>query len=221
MIRQKLSVTEENYLKAIFHLAQKTNENVATNDIAKSVSATAASVTDMLKKLSEKKLVTYQKYQGVQLTKNGKLIAIKLVRKHRLWEVFLSEKLGFGWDKVHDIAEQLEHIQSDELTEKLSNFLGNPQYDPHGDPIPNESGKFSDRNSELLCNMPIGAVAKVVGVIDSSNDFLVYLSDLKISLGTKITVKKIITFDKSMEIMVNKNTIIISKIIASNILVVC
>lgn len=221
MIRQKLSVTEENYLKAIFHLAQKTNENVATNDIAKSVSATAASVTDMLKKLSEKKLVTYQKYQGVQLTKNGKQIAIKLVRKHRLWEVFLSEKLGFGWDKVHDIAEQLEHIQSDELIEKLSNFLGNPLYDPHGDPIPNESGKFSDRNSELLCNMPIGAVAKVVGVTDSSNDFLVYLSDLKISLGTKITVKKIIAFDKSMEIMVNKNTIIVSKIIASNILVVC
>jgi Mn-dependent transcriptional regulator len=146
----ELSITEENYIKAIFHLSEKSEQSVATNDIAAQVNATAASVSDMLKKLKQKKLITYEKYYGVKLTVEGQKQALAIVRKHRLWEVFLVDKLGYSWDEIHDLAEQLEHIRSEELIERLDKFLGNPKFDPHGDPIPDSSGKIQTVKHVLL-----------------------------------------------------------------------
>ena len=137
-----MTFSEENYLKTIYHLTIISDSEISTNAIAEKMETKASSVTDMLKKLAEKDLVDYKKYQGVSLTEKGKLSAKMIVRKHRLWEVFLVEKLDFSWDEVHDIAEQLEHIKSEKLINKLDDFLGNPTEDPHGDPIPDKNGKL-------------------------------------------------------------------------------
>ena len=137
-----MTFSEENYLKTIYHLTTASDAEVSTNAIAEKMETKASSVTDMLKKLAEKGLINYKKYQGVSLTQDGKLAAKMSVRKHRLWEVFLVEKLGFSWDEVHDIAEQLEHIKSEKLINKLDDFLDNPTEDPHGDPIPDREGRI-------------------------------------------------------------------------------
>ncbi|MBV1888574.1 MAG: metal-dependent transcriptional regulator, partial [Urechidicola sp.] len=159
----ELSYTEENYLKAIFSLSIKNENAVSTNDIANKLNTKASSVTDMIKKLADKKLVDYKKYQGATLTKKGLKIAVSIVRNHRLWEVFLVEKLDFTWDKVHDLAEQLEHIKSEQLTEKLDTFLGHPTHDPHGDPIPDKDGKIDFGINETLSNLNEGITCVVVG----------------------------------------------------------
>ncbi len=212
------SSTEENYIKAIFHLSEDGDENISTNDIARSVSAKAASVTDMLKKLKEKKLITYEKYRGVRLTKVGEKIAKSIVRKHRLWEVFLVEKLGYSWDKIHDIAEQLEHIHSEELISKLDKFLGYPKLDPHGDPIPDASGNIKSQKQSLLSKLKKGEKGKVVGVKDSSSQLLRYLDATGIHLGSLIEVKEVIEFDGSVIIQIDKKTkATISKLAAQNI----
>jgi len=214
------SNTEENYIKAIYHLSKDGDENISTNDIAHSVNAKAASVTDMLKKLKEKKIITYEKYQGVRLTKEGEKIAKSVVRKHRLWEVFLVEKLGYGWDKIHDIAEQLEHIRSEEMIDKLDKFLGYPKFDPHGDPIPDASGNFKAVKQTLLARLKTGTKGKVVGVKDSSSKLLEHLSSLEIQLGTEIEITDVIEFDSSVVVKIGKNKkATLSKLAAENIFI--
>lgn len=214
------STTEENYIKAIFHLSEEGDESISTNSIAKAVNATAASVTDMLKKLKQKKIISYEKYHGVHLTKDGEKIAKGIIRKHRLWEVFLVEKLGYGWDKIHDIAEQLEHIHSDELIDKLDKFLGYPRFDPHGDPIPDASGNIHSHKQKLLSEMSEGDGGKVLGVKDSSAKFLQYLDSHNIQLGSEIEITGIVDFDGSFVIKLDKRKkATISKMAAQNIFI--
>ena len=181
-----MTFSEENYLKTIYHLTSSSNKEVSTNEIAEMIATKASSVTDMLRKLAEKDLLNYKKYQGVSLTEKGKLSAKMIVRKHRLWEVFLVEKLNFSWDEVHDIAEQLEHIKSEQLINKLDDFLGNPTEDPHGDPIPDAYGKIIKTEKLLLSELPQNQTGICVGVKDSSTEFLKYLDKNQIALGTKI-----------------------------------
>lgn len=194
------SFTEENYLKAILFLTINGEKGASTNSIAMRLSTTAASVSDMLKRLAEKDLLIYRKYQGVNLTDEGRKVAMRTLRKHRLWEVFLVEKLGFGWEEVHDVAEQLEHIQSVKLTDRLDSYLGNPKYDPHGDPIPNKEGQLPQRSELLLSDCDSGDELLVRGVKDSSRDFLEYLEKLGIGLGTRMAVIGKEKFDGSMQI---------------------
>lgn len=214
-----LSESEENYLKTIFNLSYPSNEAVATNAIAKKLNTAAASVTDMLKKLSDKNLVIYEKYKGVSLSNDGNKIAKRLVRKHRIWEVFLVEKLNFNWDEVHDVAEQLEHINSPQLVQKLDKFLGFPSTDPHGDPIPDEDGNIQDIQSIKLTELKQGNKATVVGVDDTSSSFLQYLDELKIQLGLTFEVVQKIDFDHSFVLKSKNNSFSISKQVADNILV--
>lgn len=213
------SVSEENYIKSIYHLQQETGL-VNTNSLAAEMQTKAASVTDMLKKLSTKKILQYEKYKGFKLTENGKKVALSVVRKHRLWEYFLVEKLGFEWDKVHDIAEELEHISSNELIERLQDFLGSPSFDPHGDPIPDSNGKIPKLLQLNLSALPINKTAVVSSVTNQSPQMLEMLKHYFISIGTSIKVLKRFEFDGSQEIKVSKQpACIISELIAKNIFV--
>ena len=214
-----ITLTEENYIKAIYHLGKQGVNNVSTNAIAKEMETKASSVTDMVKKLSEKGYADYKKYQGVTLTDDGKHIAIGIVRKHRLWEVFLVEKLNFSWDEIHEVAEQLEHIKSEKLTKQLDAFLEYPTHDPHGDPIPDEAGKIKNIEKILLSQAQINDSCICVGVLDSSSEFLKYLDKNKIALGTKLTVVHKEPFDNSVTINVNNKALIISNMIANNLYV--
>ena len=215
----ELSYTEENYLKAIFSLSAKNGSAVSTNDIANKLNTKASSVTDMIKKLADKKLVDYKKYQGASLTNNGLKIAVSIVRNHRLWEVFLVEKLDFTWDEVHDLAEQLEHIKSEQLTEKLDAFLEHPTHDPHGDPIPDKDGNIDFGISETLSNMNEGVTCVVVGVKDSSSLFLKFLDKSKIKLGSVIKVKYKEGFDNSMLVKIDNEVQSLSNQITKNLLI--
>jgi len=214
-----MTFSEENYLKTIYHLTTATGEEVSTNAIAEKIETKASSVTDMLKKLAEKDLVNYVKYQGASLTEKGKLSAKMIVRKHRLWEVFLVKKLDFSWDEVHDIAEQLEHIKSEKLINKLDDFLGNPTEDPHGDPIPNVHGKIIKIEKQLLSEISEKQVGICVGVKDTSPEFLKYLDKQGIALGSKIELVSKETFDWSLKIKVDGKELTISNKIASNLFV--
>ena len=185
-----MTISEENYIKVIYHLSLVSPKGVNTNAIAGMLETKASSVTDMLKKLSDKELVAYQKYQGVTLTENGFLSAKMIVRKHRLWEVFLVEKLGFAWDEVHEIAEELEHIKSEALIDKLDEFLEFPDFDPHGDPIPNRNGVIKKITKLLLSEADLNKEYQCVGVKDSSSEFLKYLDKQKIALGSLLIVKE-------------------------------
>lgn len=213
------TVSEENYIKSIYHLQQETGM-VNTNSLAAEMQTRAASVTDMLKKLSGKKILQYEKYKGFKLTENGKKVALSVVRKHRLWEYFLVEKLGFAWDQVHDIAEELEHISSNELIERLQLFLGNPSFDPHGDPIPDSNGKIPKINQLNLTIVPLNKTAVVSSVSNQSPQMLEMLKHYAIVIGTSIKILKHFEFDGSMEIKVSKQpACIISEPIAKNIFV--
>jgi len=213
------TISEENYIKGIYHLQQDAGI-VNTNALAAEMQTKAASVTDMLKKLSAKKILQYEKYKGFKLTDNGKKVALTVVRKHRLWEFFLVEKLGFEWDKVHDIAEELEHISSSELIERLQKFLGNPSFDPHGDPIPDSNGKIPKLNQQLLTALSINKTAMISSVTNQSPQMLEMLKHYSISIGTSIKVLKRFEFDGSLEIKVLKQpACIISEQIAKNIFV--
>ena len=213
------TLAEENYLKAIFKLSGKKKVAVSTNSIAEELETKASSVTDMIKKLTDKNLVNYQKYNGTFLTKKGHEIAVHIVRKHRLWEVFLVKKLKFQWDEVHDVAEQLEHIKSPKLVEHLDSFLGFPKYDPHGDPIPNKNGEFPKSFSAPLIDLSLGNKGHVVGVSQDNPAFLQYLDKLKIHLGSKIEVIERVEFDQSLEIKINGTATHISSDVAKNILI--
>jgi DtxR family Mn-dependent transcriptional regulator len=211
------TLSEENYLKAIYHLESDSKKGISTNAIAKSLETKASSVTDMVKKLSEKEVVLYVKYQGVTLTEFGKKNAANIVRKHRLWEVFLVEKLNFSWDEVHDVAEQLEHIKSPKLINQLDALLGFPTHDPHGDPIPDKEGNVNTVDKILLSTFKKDESGVCVGVNDSSSEFLRFLDKKKITLGKKITVLEKEDFDDSLSIEVDGEKLSISKKIANNL----
>lgn len=214
-----MTFAEENYLKAIFHLQYENEGEVSTNSIAERMETKPSSVTDMVQKLGEKNLLVYKRYKGVQLTEDGRKKAAYVIRKHRLWEVFLVEKLNFHWDEVHEIAEQLEHIQSEELILRLNQFLGNPDFDPHGDPIPDENGVLKRTEKKLLSDLEKNQYGVCVGVKESSVDFLQYLDKKKINIGTKIFVMGKEFFDGSMVIRVGENQFFISIKIAENLFV--
>jgi len=192
------SLSEENYLKAIYSQAKEGLPKITPTSIAEELHNNPASVIDMLKKLSEKKLLNYDKVKGAKLTEKGTKIAIEIVRKHRLWEVFLLEKLGYSWGEVHDIAEQLEHIHHEDLADRLDKFLGYPNYDPHGDPIPDKNGKVPPTKWQPLSDVEIGKKVKVMNVDDNSPDLLKYLDKQEIGLNSIIRVKEIQNFDKSL-----------------------
>ena len=210
---------EENYLKAIFKLSGKEKSTVSTNSIAEELQTKASSVSDMVKKLSEKDLINYMKYQGVSLTSTGNFLAVHIVRKHRLWEVFLVNHLNFKWDEVHDIAEQLEHIKSPELVSRLDAFLNYPNFDPHGDPIPNENGEFPKTTAIPLNEVQLKAIGKVVAVEIDDSSFLHYLDKLNISIGTHIEVLELNDFDNSIDIKIDDVHRHISIDVANNILI--
>ena len=220
MGKTTISYTEENYLKVIFKLSSDTNKSASTNAISKLVKTSAASVTDMLKRLSEKGLINYVKYKGVNLTASGTKIATTLVRKHRLWEVFLVEKLSFSWDEVHDIAEELEHIPSEELIDRLDQYLGHPKFDPHGDPIPDAEGNFTFRKQITLAEMEVGEAGIVVGVQEHSSPFLQYLDRLKLQLGVKIKLLEKFEYDESIRIIIGEdNEQILTQKVSQNLFI--
>lgn len=213
------SFTEENYLKAIYKLQEKQEDAISTNSIADSLNTRAASVTDMVQKLSSKSLLIYEKYRGVVLTETGKKVAVNLVRKHRLWETFLVEKLRFTWDEVHELAEQLEHIQSEELINKLDEFLGFPKQDPHGDPIPQRDGKMISQSLILLEHIPVANSAVISGVVNHSPVFLQYLQKQNLVLGKTVLVLERNAFDNSMAIRLGgEKDIQVSAEVARNLL---
>lgn len=218
---KSLSAVEENYLKYIFQLSEINEKGVVkTNDLAYKLEHSAASVTDMLKKLSEKKLVQYKKYYGVSLTKLGLQIAIQVLRKHRLWETFLAKNLKFTWDKIHDIAEQLEHIQSDELVNRMDAYLGFPKFDPHGDPIPDKLGNMQVPNVICLANAKLKRQYILANVNNDSTLFLKYLNKIQLELNDKIKIIDKEEFDETIQLMINdKRPLTISKDAAQNMFV--
>lgn len=219
-MESSISQTEENYLKAIYKIQERADKPASTNAIAAAMSTSAASVTDMIKRLSEKDLVNYERYRGVTMTKGGQRIATTLIRKHRLWEVFLVEKLDFSWDEVHDIAEQLEHIQSAELIERLDEYLEFPRFDPHGDPIPDADGVFTFRKQVLLGEMSENEEGVIVGVQDHTSDFLQYLDRMELTLGTEIKLIERYAYDDSVKILLgNEKEIVISKKVSQHLFI--
>ena len=215
----KLSESEENYIKSIYSLQEKT-EKVNTNSLAKFLNTSAASVTDMLKKLKLKKLLEYKRYYGFRLNEQGKREALRIIRRHRLWEFFLVKKLGMQWEKVHDIAEELEHVSSEELIERLDTFLGKPEVDPHGDPIPDNKGAIRVLEQIPLNNLPIKQNAVVSSVGNQTSEMMEMLNHYRIGIGSHIKVLKSFEFDGSLEIKLAKQPeFIISGAIAQNIFV--
>ncbi len=212
------TLAEENYLKSIYHLSLNT-ESVSTNQLAALLNTKASSVTDMLKKLAEKELINYIPYQGVTLTASGEKIAVNIIRKHRLWEFFLVEKLSFKWDEVHEMAEEMEHISSNELIDRLDKFMGYPKYDPHGDPIPDCEGKFKTHDLKPVSAVNINTDGIICGVRDHSVAFLQYLEKQELTIGKKITVTDIIEFDHSMILQMENKTIQISREVANSLLI--
>lgn len=212
--------TEENYLKAIYKLQETNGEVVATSALAQVMGVHAPSVTDMLKRIAGKKLVTYQKSRGVKLTDKGRKVAVGIIRNHRLWEVFLVDKLGYKWDEVHDLAEQLEHIHSEDLVNKLDAYLGYPKSDPHGDPIPDKNGVIPKVKSVLLSSLREGDQATFTGVTDHSTAFLNYLDKAGILLGDTIKIKGIEEYDQSYTLQLKgRRDVVISLKVANSLLV--
>ncbi len=211
------SQAEENYLKTIYTLQNGTKTVINTNLIAYKINTKASSVTDMIKKLSVKELLTYKKYQGVQLTERGEKIALKVIRKHRLWEYFLVKKLNYSWDEVHDIAEQLEHIKSDTLIDNLESYLQFPKFDPHGDPIPDRDGKIILTKTVNLLNLKVGQKGTLDSLKDSSAVFLKYLNTKQLALRDRIKVIDIEPFDNSIHIETKTHQLVISKKVAENL----
>jgi len=217
-----LSFTEENYLKALLHLTMEIEDKVeaGTNELAFYLGVKPATATDMLKKLKEKKLISYEKYGKISLSATGRKQAIDILRKHRLWETFLYEKLEFTWDEVHEVAEHLEHIQSPKLVDKLDKFLGYPEVDPHGDAIPNAKGELKQSSKKTLSEVEEGESCKMVAVKDNTAAFLQYVSQLNLRIDTSIKVISRQAYDGSMEIMIAGTKIMVSQKFAENILIV-
>lgn len=215
-----LSPAEENYLKAVFKLQVEKQALVSTSALAQAFGIQAPSVTDMVKKLANKKLLKYEKSKGVKLTESGSKVAIALVRKHRIWETFLVQTLGFGWEEVHELAEELEHVHSEKLTNRLDSFLGFPRVDPHGDPIPDKDGKISKSNTIPLAEALPGKSYTVVGMADDSAELLKYLNRIEIRLGTTFLYSNNEPFDGSVIIKIrNKESLGLSAQVAKALLV--
>jgi len=215
-----LTQTEENYLKAIYKANSHHQKAVSTNTIAAHMNTSAASVTDMMKKLAQKELIIYEKYKGAKLSLLGSKTATSVIRKHRLWETFLVQKLGFSWEEVHEIAEELEHIKSEKLVTKLDEFLGYPKYDPHGDPIPNANGKFTLREQVVLTTLKEGESGILVGVKNHETAFLDHLNHHKIALGTSMEIIEKSAFDRSLKISVlNQQEVLLTEKVSQNLLV--
>ena len=214
-----ITLTEENYLKAILAISLSEDGKVSTNTIASEIGTSAASVSDMLKKLQEKKLIKYEKYKGVELSRTGEKKAINILRKHRLWESFLVNNLGFNWGEVHEVAEQLEHIKSSELIDRLDAYLSYPKFDPHGEPIPNKEGKIPKTNTIPLSKLETGTKGKVMGVTLDEKAFLDYLTKLNICIGTEIKLLETIRFDQSLSIKIEKANQHISSDVAKHLLI--
>jgi DtxR family transcriptional regulator, Mn-dependent transcriptional regulator len=211
------STSEENYIKAIFHL-QPADGAVTTNELAAELKTRPASVTDMMKKLKTKKLVHYEAYHGFRLSNDGKKLALIIIRRHRLWEFFLAEKLKFSWEEVHAVAEDLEHVSSKKLIDKLDEFLGFPRFDPHGDPIPDSNGRIETSKQVALQDLPLNKAAVVCHVSDQSSEMLELLGHKKIGIGTKLEVKRKFNFDNSLEIKIRQQAPInISEQLSKNI----
>ena len=208
---------EENYLKNIYSFQYKDVNSISTNLLASKMKTKASSVTDMLKKLAVKDLVDYKKYQGVSLTEKGEKIALKVIRKHRLWEYFLVEILQYNWEEVHEIAEQLEHIKSETLINNLERFLKFPKFDPHGDPIPDKNGRVPINNDTCLLNLKVGNLGILNSVKDSSKSFLNYLNKKNIALGDRIKVIDIEPFDNSIHIETRTHRLVLSESVAKNL----
>lgn len=211
--------TIENYLKNIYHLSADNKAIVGNFQLAEKLNIRPASVTEALRKLHELKYVIYEKSYGTRLTATGAKLALTIVRRHRIWETYLAKELGFGWDEVHEIAEELEHIKNDKLIGKLSEILGNPVYDPHGDPIPDEKGKFKKTNFISLAEAKPKGAYKIMGVSDHSSTFLKYLEKHRLLIGEPISVESIEEFDQSLVILCNKNEVVVSPKVAQNIIV--
>jgi len=214
-----LSFTEENYLKVIYHLSEDGSKAVLTNAIAEVTKTRAASVTDMIKKLSAKNFISYEKYYGVKITKLGKSEALMVIRKHRLWETFLVRKLGFNWDEVHDIAEQLEHIQSSLLIHRLDEFLGFPATDPHGEPIPDKNGKINQKEQIVLGKLSPGYKGVILAVKDSDSSLLKYLNKIGATPGSRLRIISKEDYDASLELEIGHKRMSVSKAVAENIFV--
>lgn len=218
---QEYTRSEENYLKAIYGIAARSEKGANTNAIAARLDTKASSVTDMIKKLSEKGLVDHQKYKGAELTEAGHEVAVHVIRKHRLWETFLVKHLRFKWDEVHNIAEQLEHVHSQELIDRLDAFMDHPKFDPHGDPIPDKEGNVKAMSeTTVLSQIPKDEMARLVGVRDSSDEFLRFLDGIGLRLGTQLTVVRRFEFDNSIEVSTHfKSGITLSEQVSKNLLV--
>ena len=215
-----VTTAEENYLKAIFKIAEKENKPANTMALARAMNSSPASITEMVKKISEKGLVNYEPYKGVTLTHEGSRLATALIRRHRLWEVFLVEKLRFAWHQVHELAEDLEHIHSEELVTRLDAYLNYPKFDPHGDPIPNAEGRFTIRTQLPLADLTKGTASVLIGVKEHSTPFLEHLHQLGIKIGTGLVIKQRFDFDKSLTVLIDeKSETNISDQIAQNLLV--
>jgi DtxR family Mn-dependent transcriptional regulator len=214
-----MTQSEENYLKAIYHLGRMNPGVISTNSIAEEMQTKPSSVTDMVKRLAEKGFLNYRRYQGVSLSEQGTLKALMIIRKHRLWETFLVEKMNFSWDEVHEIAEQLEHIQSEKLIDELDRFLAFPKVDPHGDPIPDKNGELEPQKSKLLSSLEINTSGVCIGVRDSSSSFLRYLDKNHIALGDLIHVVEKEDFDDSIRVQIGSRNLQLSYAIASNLIV--
>jgi len=212
------SASEENYLKTIFHLQTK-EDNVSTNELAEKLQAKPASITDMMKKLKTRKLVNYQPYQGFRLTPEGKKVALSIIRRHRLWEYFLAEKLKFNWDEVHEIAEQMEHVSSKKLIDKLDEYLGYPKFDPHGDPIPDTNGKMETGKQVNLSELAVDKPAKVCFIANQTELLMEHLDQKKINIGASIVVQRKFSYDDSLEIKLDNKLLTISGQLAKNIFV--
>jgi DtxR family Mn-dependent transcriptional regulator len=211
------SAAEENYLKTIYSLQRDYGIKINTNLISSKIQTKASSVTDMLKKLASKNLVVYEKYQGVCLTEKGKKVALKVLRKHRLWEYFLVEKLKYNWDEVHAIAEQLEHIDSETLVDNLEKYLEFPKFDPHGDPIPDKNGNVIEQTSNNLLELNVGDIGILDQVKDSSESFLQYLDRINLALGDEIEILDKEPFDNSVQIKLGNKKLFVSEAVAENI----
>ena len=216
-----MTTAEENYLKTIYKLAEaEPGQDVSTNRIAAALSTRAASVTDMLRRLADKQLLEYEKYKGVGLTPEGRRLALLTVRKHRLWEVFLVQRLGFSWDEVHEVAEELEHVQSPLLMRRLDEFLNFPTLDPHGDPIPGEDGAMRRPAYRLLADLTVGQHGTLAAVKDTSAPFLQYLDKVGLPLGARVRILEIVLFDNSLEVCINEGLpVLISAEVGRNLFI--
>ncbi len=214
-----LSFTEENYLKAVYHLSDDGTKAVLTNELAEAMNTKAASVTDMIKKLSAKAMISYEKYYGVNITAKGKTEALLVIRKHRLWETFLVQKLGFTWDEIHEVAEQLEHIHSTSLINKLDEFLGFPKVDPHGDPIPDNKGRLKVLPQVSLDQLQHGYDGVIMAVKDSDSSLLKFLDKIGAHPGKKIKILSKEEYDGSLEVLIESSKAFLSKEVSKNILV--